>query len=76
MKNSKSRKTKFHDFTDTCLTEVNTVIDDDGFTIVRKAIIRCVLAQNTSIYQEIPQLLQYLQDIIQLYPIEFAGYAV
>ena len=61
---------------DTRLTEVNVVFDDDRITIVRKAIIRCGLAQNTSACWKIKQLLQHLQDITQRYPMEFAGYAV
>ena len=54
----------------------NAMIEHDGILLVRKAMIRCGLALNTNGCEEITQLLEHLQDIIQRYPMEFAGSAV
>ena len=59
-----------------CVSEVNFVIDHGGVHQVRKTIIRCDLALNTSESREITQLFQYMQDIIHCYPMGFAEYAV
>ena len=56
-----------------CINEVNAMIDHDGIPSVRKAMVRCGLALNTNGCGEIAQLFQHLQDIIQRYPMEFAG---
>ena len=56
-----------------CVSEVNAMMDHDGIPLVRKAMIRCGLALNTNGCWEIAQLFQHLQDIIQRYPMEFAG---
>lgn len=45
------------------------VIDHDGISLVRKAIIRCDLAQITNDCWEIKQMLQHLQDIVQRYSV-------
>ena len=52
------------------------MIDHDGIPLVRKAMIRCGLALNTNGCWEITKLFEHLQDIIQRYPMEFAGSAV
>ncbi len=49
------------------------MIDDDGIPLVRKAMIRCGLALNTTGRWEKSQLFQHLQDIIDRNPMEFAG---
>ena len=56
-----------------CVSEVNASIDHDGIPSVRKAMITCGLALNTNGCWEIAQLFQHPQDIIQSYPMEFAG---
>ena len=59
-----------------CVREVNDMTDHDEIPLVRKAMICCGLALNTNGCCEITQLFHYLQDLIQRYPIEFAGSAV
>ena len=55
------------------VSEVNDMIDHDEIPFVRKAMIRCGLALNKNCCWEIAQLFQHLQDVIQRYPMEFAG---
>ena len=54
---------------------VTSVLDNDGI-LLRKAIIRCDFALNTSGFWEIAKLFQHLQGIIQRYPMESTGSAV
>ena len=58
------------------VSEVNSVIDRDGTPLVQKSIGRYGLTVNTSGFREVTELFQHLQDIIKLYPMEFAGCAV
>ena len=47
-----------------CVSEVSGMIDRDGITLVRKAIIRCSLALTTNVCLDITKIFQQLQDII------------
>ena len=58
-----------------CVIEVNAMIDHDGIPLVQKVMIRCGLELNTNGCWEITQLFQHLQNIMQRYPMEFAGTA-
>ena len=49
------------------------MIDRDGIPLARKAMIQFGLALDTNVRWEITKLLLALKDIIQRYPMEFAG---
>ena len=59
-----------------CVREVNAIIDHNGISLVRKAMIRCGLALNTNGCWEITQMFQHLKDIMQRLSMKFAGSAV
>ena len=45
----------------------------DGIPLVGKNMIRCRLALNTNSFWDITLLFQHIRDVVQRYPMEFAG---
>ena len=58
------------------IAQTHAMVDHDGISLVRKAVVRFDLALNTNVCREITQLFQHLQDSIQRYPVEFAECSV
>jgi len=56
-----------------CVKEVNEMVDENGLSLVRKAMIRCGMSLNTNGKWEKCQLFDHLQDIIRRHPDEFNG---
>ena len=55
------------------VVNINSLVDNDGMPLVRKAMIRCGLSLNSTRQSEKTQLFQHLQDATDKHRLEFEG---